>query len=332
MLEVARESIPAALFEASGEDIERALGERAASFVLTYRPGGLSSRPSEEDPELVEWVLPLEASVDRRALREFLAAQGWSGTPAARASVTLCVSAASDGVPGGRDVLADLQRYLSDALGARDLLLLEPGLRRGAGTCGAGPDAGALSVARAIGADVGVDVEVDWRPQTGRSGVRGGVADVNVRASRAADGAALALSRFQGAGYHAQAERALSRALEAVRDQVVDNVVLQLSRNWTEVARGEGPVEVRLLEVGNLTQVEAVRAQIVARLGARHARIVELAPREAALEVVGRLSPGALSDRLTALVFDDFSLEPLAVDPPQIALRIHERPLELDEP
>ncbi len=329
VLEVARDALPPAVLEASGDEIRAALEERAASFVLTFRPGSLESRPSADGPGAVEWVLPLEASVDRRAVGDFLRGRGWGGASGAMPSVALCVvPAAGLESDAATEVLPELARYVSDALGARELVLLEPALRRGGPTC----RRGAVEVAQALGADVAVDVAVGWRPQTTSSGLRGGIADVRVRASRSVDGASLALSRFQGAGYHASAARALERALEAVRDQLVDNVVLQLSRNWAEVARAQGSIEVHLIDVDSLLQVEAVRERIVARLGASQAQLVELGPGEASLAVAARLSPGALGDRLSALAFEGFALDPVGVEPGRVSMRVRRAELELDEP
>ena len=141
-----------------------------------------------------------------------------------------------------------------------------------------------------------------------------------------------ALARFEGAGYHADEDEALMRALEAVREQVAENIVFQLSRNWDELARADGPIEVVLLDVTSLIQVRAVRSALEASLGAKETALLELRPGSAWLRVVARLSPGALQERLTSVVFDGFQLETVEVEPERLSLRIRPEEIVLEAP
>jgi hypothetical protein len=331
VVEAARRIVSAPVFAAAEPEIRASIEPRAASFVLNYRPGALTTRASS-DPNAgeaaEEWVLPLVATVDARKLREFLRSAGWGAQDASRASLAVCVRPGEGFEERSASALAGLQRYTSEALAARDFVVVEPGLRAGGLSC----DFGALELARALGADVAVDVSVSWRPGRSVSGVSGGVADVQVRASRAVDGAALAISRFQGAGHHIVTDEAIERALEAVRDQVVENVVLQLSRNWAEVARGTDSIELELIDVGSLLEVDAVRELLRARLAATQARVSALGPRSASLTVETRLSAGSLGDRLSSVRFDAFELEPVSIQPDRVTMRVRPMRVELDEP
>jgi hypothetical protein len=296
--------------------------------VLTYRiTGSLQRRPSAENPAVEELVLPLNATVDARRVREFLAGSGLLEPVAQeRPSLALRVQPAAGLDPRrAAGPLAALRQQLIQAFEARELVVIEPALRATPLT----GDESALDLARALGADVGLEVAVDWRPG-GSGGVRGGIAEVSIQVRRASDGAALALARFEGAGYHPAPEEALLRALEAVRPQLVDNVALQLSQNWDELTRTAGPVEVQLLDVTSLLQVDAVRTALEGPLAAQSVELSELRPGGALLRVSARLSPGALQDRLAASTFEGFQLEAVAVDSERVSLRVRPAPsLEL---
>ncbi len=57
-------------------------------------------------------------------------------------------------------------------------------------------------------------------------------------------------------------------------------------------------------------------------LGAREAHVVALGPRSAELVVEGPLSAGALQDRLAAVPFEGFRLEPVRVRRDRVELRV----------
>jgi hypothetical protein len=191
-------------------------------------------------------------------------------------------------------------------LSSEQFVLVEPALRPGSG----GEPASALELARSVGADVALDLEIDWRSNPGPNTVPGGVAEVRARAQRSDDGSELALARFEAAGYNAQRDAAIAQALEAVEPQVGENLALQLARNWQAVAATDRPVELALEGVGSLAQVFAVQKVLLQALGARSAEVRELRPRAATLQVVSALGPGALQERLARQRFDGFSLAP----------------------
>ena len=57
-------------------------------------------------------------------------------------------------------------------------------------------------------------------------------------------------------------------------------------------------------------------------LGAQRADLVEIGPGSAELRVRASLSPGALQDRLSAVRYDGFSLEPVEVRRGEVSLRV----------
>ena len=154
----------------------------------------------------------------------------------------------------------------------------------------------------------------------------GGVAEVRARAQRSEDGSELASSRFEGAGYHADRDAAIARALEAVEPQVGENLALQLERNWQAVAATDRPVELGLDSVSSLQQVLAVRQVLLKQLGARTAEVRELRPHGATLQVVSPLGPGALQEKLASARFDGFALTPEDAGAGRARLRVDAQP------
>jgi hypothetical protein len=313
-----------AVYEAQQEKIRAALDPdpKVGSFVLTFRAGPAHQQASPTLDDVVEYFQPVVATVDARRLRAFLSSSGWAPLEATRPSIVLCVVPESgSGGEQGEAALEHLRRYVSDELKAREFVLIEPGVRGGAPDCALG----VLALARELGADAGVELRVGWRAQPGESGPRSTIAEVALSAQRTGDASELALGRFQGVGHHDAAEEALGRALEAVQVQVVDNLVLQLARNWQEIASADGPVELVLVGVTGLTQVLAVQAEVEKRLGADRVELLELGPGTASLRIAAGISPGALQDRLVAAAFDGFALEPVETGAGRISLRVHER-------
>jgi hypothetical protein len=216
--------------------------------------------------------------------------------------------------------LESLRRFVSGELRAREFVLIDPGVRAGAPDC----ELGALGLARELGADAGVELRVGWRVQPGGGGPRSSIAEVALSAQRTGDASELALGRFQGVGHHDAPEEARARALEAAQVQVVDNLVLQLARNWQEIASADGPVELVLVGVTGLVQVLAVQGAVQTRLGAEQVELFELGPGTASLRVPEGLSPGSIQDRLTAVAFDGFALEPVETSAGRVSLRVRE--------
>jgi hypothetical protein len=211
----------------------------------------------------------------------------------------------------------DFEQELMRALEARGYVIVDPALHRGGASYG-----GALELARGLGADVAVELVVRWRQREMSNRMVGGTAEVRVQALRARDGSQLAQARFDAPAYHEQPEEALLRGLEALEAQVADNLIQQLERNWGELTREDGPVLVRLTNVTSFGQVDTVQRTLRDVLGAQSADLVELGPGSAELRVKGPLSPGALQDRLSAVRYDGFSLEPVAVTRGEVNLRV----------
>jgi hypothetical protein len=207
---------------------------------------------------------------------------------------------------------------VKQALTAAQFVVIEPALRRSES-----PELPvAVGLARSVGADVAVDLEAQWKPRATGDRASGGVLDVGVQALRARDAVPVGLARFESAAYHTDPGEAQARAVDALAPQVAENLVLQLQRNWQELSAGAPPTAVVLGGVGSLAQVEAVATALRGRLGAERVELRALRPRSAELEVRGPLSPGALQDRLAALAFDGFRLEPVAVTRERVELRI----------
>jgi hypothetical protein len=204
------------------------------------------------------------------------------------------------------------------SLTSADLVVVEPALRRGAG----GTTPPAVELARAVGADVAIDLEARWSPRQAGPRVVGGVLDVAVQALRSRDATPVGLARFEAAAYHADPGEAQARAVDALAPQVAENLLLQLERNWQALSAGAPPTSLVLVDVGSLAQVDAVSSALRGRLGAERVELRVLRPRAAELEVRGPLSPGALQDRLAALAFDGFRLEPVAVTRERVELRV----------
>jgi hypothetical protein len=321
VLEVARRMLEPPLFESQRDAIRAALEPSVGSFVLTFRPGPPHHRDALEPPDTVEFLQPIAATVDARRLRAFLARSGFPPMEATRPSVVLCV--VPEGGPGpaeSRAALAGLERFVETELRAREFVLIEPGVREGSLEC----EAGALALARALGADAGVELRVGWRMQPAVRGPGSAIAEVTLQALRADDASELALGRFQGVGHHDAPPEALARALEAVQVQAVDNLTLQLAPNWQEIASAGGPLDLVLVGVTGLSQVLAVQDLLEARLGAERAELLELAPGSASLRIASSLSPGALQDRLAASSFEGFALEPVEVSSERVSLRVRE--------
>ena len=318
VMDVARLYLPPSILGDEGvlKQVRASLAPRASAFVLTYRrQGSLVTRRSRDEPGAQEVVLGLTVTVDAEQVRGALADMGLLEAERDRPSLVLAVRSA-----GGEELPTELfnrfERYLTRALEDRGYVIVDPALHPGGGG-----DDGALDLARNLGADVGVDLGIEWQERERTRGV-GGTARVRLAARRARDGARLATARFDAPAYHERSDEALLRALEALQSQVADNLILQLERNWRALARGEGPVVLQLSNLTSFRQVEAVQRTLTEVLGAQRADLIEIGPGSAELTVKGRLSPGALQDRLAAVSFEGFSLVPIDVQRNQVRLRV----------
>ncbi len=318
VMEVARLYLPEQVLATPGteERVRESLGPRAPAFVLTYRRQGAPvARPSRDQPGLEEMVLELTATVDAAQVRSALASLGLLEAENERPSVALAVRGSSSPAPP-EGLFNPFAQYLIQALEDRGYVVVDPALHAGGGR-----EQGGLDLARSLGTDVGVDVAIGWLPQRGGA-PPGGTAEVRLVGFRARDGARLLSSRFDAPAYHDDFEQALLRALEALQAQVADNLILQLDRNWRALARDDGAVVLRLLNVSSFRQVEAVQRQLMDVLGARRADLVEIGPQSAEVRVSSPLSAGALQNRLAAASYQGFELEPVQVSSRGVSLRI----------
>ncbi len=318
VFEVARLYIPPGELPLEQERLREALAARASAFVLTYRVHGAPvTRPSRSEPGLKEVVLDITATVDAGQIRAALESLGVLSVESDRPSVALLVRPAATEAWMSPGLFNRFEQDLTRALENHGYVIVDPALHPGGSSFG-----GALDLARGLGADVAVDLSVRWRQREMSNRMVGGVAEVRVLALRARDGSQLASSRFDAPAYHEQADEALLRGLEALQQQVADNLILQLERNWTALTREDGPVLLRLTNVTSFVQVAAVRRTLTNVLGAQRADLVEIGPGSAELRVRASLSPGALQDRLSAVRYDGFSLEPVEVRQGEVSLRV----------
>jgi hypothetical protein len=320
VLEAARTLVPPERFELEAERLRAQIEPTAQSFVLTYRVGGpLARRTSPLDPEIQEWVLPVTARIDTVQLRAFLLRSGFVRDAGERPSLVIRVRSVGELAstpPVG--ALSHLARTLRAKLEQQQFVLVEADLRPGEES----EPRSALELARGVGADVGLELDVDWRSNPETVGVSGGVAEIRARALRSDDGSELAIARFEAAGYDAVRDEAIARALLALEPQLALNLGLQLERNWQAQTPGERPVELELEAVSSLSQVSAVRRALIGALAAKSAEIRALQPGGATLQVVSSLSAGGLQERLAGLHFDGFALTPVEAGAGRARLRV----------
>lgn len=315
VLEVAREMLPAATFELEEERLRVDLAPVATRSVLNYRPeGAMGIQNDPGPPERTLFVVPIAATVDAVQVRERLSELGYLGGGSRRPSVALVVrDVESPGLP-----LDAFEQTLRRSLSAQGYTVVEPALRPGSGRV----PSTAPELARALGADVAVAVEVLWRVRRIGGGLAGGDARVQVRAERASDGSELARLAFETPAYHPDPAEATARALEALEEQVVRSLLLQLDRNWQVLDRPVGPLRVVLVNVRGFAEVESVREALEQLIGADGAKLRLLGPFRAEFEISSKLSPGSLQERLVRTGFSGFELEPVQVTPDRVELAI----------
>jgi hypothetical protein len=324
VMEVARGAVDPGRLESEEESVRAALRPRAQSFILTYRPETPLRRPDPDNPGKEQYVLRLNATVDAEQVQKVLAELGLTRGSGSQASVALRVENASNSeTRDGQFPVGALESLLTKRLEQEGFVVVSQALRPGASR----DPQSVQELARNLGADVGVAVEVRWtRRANTRGQIVGGNAEVSVRALRPDDGVEVAVSRFEAPGFAVDPEEAFQRALDAIEPQLAQNLVLQLERNLGALKADDSPlVRVALLDVSGLSQVEAVQKTLLESLGAREARVAQLGPRSAELVVNSPLSPGALQDRLSAVEFEGFLLEPVEVKRDRIDFRVAPR-------
>lgn len=315
VLEIARQALPPATFELEEERLRADLAPIAARSVLNYRPDGVTGIQIDPGPPERElFVVPIAATVDAAQVSERLSELGYLGGGGRRPSVALVVRA-----PQGPELPLDaFEQTLRRSLRAQGYTVVEPALRSGAGRLPRSAD----ELARAVGAEVGVDVGVLWRTRRVSGGVVGGDALVQLRAQRVSDGSELARLAFETPSYHANAAEAMARALEALEEQVVRNLLLQLDRNWQVLDRPEGPIRLVVMNLGGFSEVEAVLEQLDRLMQPKSAQLRLLGPLRAEFELSSKLSPGSLQDLLIGTAFPGFELEPVQVTADRVELAV----------
>ncbi len=324
VVEASRTLIPPERFGQEAERLHTLLEPQAQTFVLTYRvTSSLRKRVSPLDPEVQEWVLPISARVDTPALRKYLVRAGMIRDAGERPSLVMRVRPVG-GLAATPPVgaLTSLARTLRGKLEQQQFVLIEADLRPGETT----EPRSALELARAVGADVGLELDVDWRPNPDAQVAAGGVAEVRARALRADDGSELAITRFEAAGYDAERDEAIAQALLALEAQLAANLGLQLERNWQAQTPGDRPVDLELEAVSSLAQVDAVRRAVLGTLAAKNADLQTLEAGSATLRVVSSLSAGGLQERLASLQFEGFALTPVEAGAGRARLRVEAAP------
>ncbi len=320
VLEAARTLVPPERFELEAERLRTQLEPQAQTFVLTYRVSGtLQRRRSSLDPEIQEWVLPVSARIDTPELRAYLVRAGFIHDAGERPSLVIRVRPVGElaaAPPVG--ALSHLSRTLRAKLEEQQFVLVEAALRPGDES----EPRSALELARDVGADVGLELDVDWRANPEALAAAGGVTEVRARALRSDDGSELAIARFEAAGYDAEREEAIARALLALEPQLAANLGLQLERNWQAQTPGERPVELELEAISSLVQVDSVRRALLGTLAAKSAEVRTLEAGSATLRVVSSLSAGGLQERLASLHFEGFALAPVEAGAGRARLRV----------
>jgi hypothetical protein len=314
VVEVARRVLPRDP-PPDADRLRELVGSRAEEAVIAYKvlPEG-GPRRSTLDPAQREWAVRIAATVDAARVRERLRAEGLLRAPAARPSLVLL--ARGEGEPAtGAAALASLEDRLKRRLAEAKFVVVEPALRPGS-------VAGPLETARALGADLSLDVRARWQPRDAEARVPGGVLEVEILALRVRDGMEVALARFEAAAWHADLAEAQARAVEALTPQAGENLILQLDRNWQELAADEPGVSIVLSGIPSLAAVESVVAALRSRVGAGQVELRALRPHLAELRVQGPLAAGALQERLVALPFEGFRLEPGALTREQVEVRV----------
>jgi hypothetical protein len=321
--EVTRGLLRAPVSEEDEESLRTSLEPLAATLVLTYRiePGG-EVRPMASDPNRVEYVVRVTATIDAAQLRHELERLGYLRETASRPSLLLRVSSRSFAGSGGADPrLEPLERALRAEFLEHGFIVLDPGVLPGPDPQGRS----AFNLARATGADVGVEIGVRLKQSRIGGHISGVVAEVDAVATRAADGYELARIRLDTPGYHRDPDEASMRALEAVQAPLAQNLRVQLEQNWVALAGERRSVHLVLRGVTSFAQVTAVWDLLRDGLGVEQVELDTLAPALAQFSLGDAPSPAVLQARLTQAELQTFRLESLEVTSDTLEMVIRER-------
>ena len=319
-VEVARGLIPMPLAEAEVELLREALAPVAPGLVLTYRierAGRL--QPMAEEPERMEYVVQVTTTLDAAELRRELDELAFLRSPTGRPSVILRVRGRGAPWTGAADVrLEPLDRALRGEFRTNDFIVVDPGVLPGTD-----PERrGLLELARAAGADVAIDVQVELRETAIGSRIVGVVAEVTALAIRVQDAFELARIRLDTPAYHTDPDEATMRALDSVKGPLARNLRVQLEENWRVLARERGPIRLILHGVTGFGQVTAVWDVLRAGRGVEGAELRALSPGRAEFILHDAPSAGVLQSRLAEADLPGFRLEPAAVAAGRLELMV----------
>ncbi len=319
-VEVARGLIPMPLAEPEVELLREALKPVAPGLVLTYRiePGG-RLQPLQEEPERMEYVVQVTTTIDVAELLRELDELAFLRSPTGRPSVILRVRGRGAAWGGATDVrLEPLDRALREEFRMADFIVVDPGVLPGMD-----PERrGLLELARATGADVAIDVQVELRETGIGSRIVGVVAEVTALAIRVQDAFELARIRLDTPAYHTDPDEATMRALDSVKGPLSRNLRLQLEENWRVLARERGPIRLILHGVTGFGQVTAVWEVLRAGRGVEGAELRAIAPGQAEFILHNAPSAGVLQSLLAEADLPGFRLEPAAVAAGRLELMV----------
>jgi hypothetical protein len=323
-LEVARGILRVETLPEEVESLREALAPLAPALILTYRiePGG-KLRPKPGEPGTLEYLVRVTATVDaaqlRRELERIRVGGQFSGGP----SVLLRLrSATGEGRPDAR--LEPLERSVREELRNNGFVLLDAGALPGR----APEQRGLLELARAIRADVAVDVRVALRRGGIGSRMVSVTADVTALAIRVQDAFELARVQLETPAYHTDPEEAAMRALDATREPLARNLRVQLDRNWGALAADRGQLRLVLRGVRRFTQVTEVWDLLSSGSEIEGVQLRVLAPGTAEFFLREAPSPGVLQSRLARSDLPGFRLEPLAMAADRLEFTVREHPAD----
>ncbi len=326
-IEIAQTLLRVPVAEEELELLYAELAPVAGGVILTYRiePGG-ELRAVPDSPDELAYVVSVTATVDARQLRTELQLIGYLSTGPAQPSVVIAVRIDSFGDERASDVrLEPLEKALRKELESHGFIVMEPGLLPGADP----RSRTASELARAVGADVAVDVGVRLRRTYVQRHVVGIVAEVSAYAVRVRDGFELAEVRLDTPAYHLNPDEATMRAVDAVREPISRNLRIQLEQNWSALLPEDRPTLLVLHGVTRFAQVSAVYSLLEEGGGIDGVELRTLGPGQAEFALLAAPSPGVLQSRLMRAKLPGFRLAPLSIAADRIEVVIREVPLEI---
>ena len=299
----------------------------AGGVILTYRiESGGELREVPDSPDELVYVVSVTATVDARQLRTELQLIGYLRRGPARPSVVIAVRIDSFGEERASDVrLEPLENTLRNELESHGFIVMEPGVLPGTDP----RSRTASELARAVGADVAVDVGVRLRRTRVQTHLVGIVAEVSAYAVRVRDGFELAEIRLDTPAYHLNPDEATMRAVDAVREPISRNLRVQLEQNWVALMPEDHPILLVLHGVTRFAQVSAVYGLLEGGAGIEGVELRTVGPGQAEFAISAAPSPGVLQSRLLRAKLPGFRLAPLSVAADRIEVAIREVPLEI---